>query len=80
MRPTDEQLDNHIPSYFLVACTRLYKPLCRLVSWSVAVHKARNLWRLVLFSLDIIYLHNKLFQTKRRCLKALVLDAVSCNF
>ena len=35
MQPTDEQLDNHIPSYFLVACTRLYKPLCQLVSWSV---------------------------------------------
>ena len=35
MRPTDEQLDNHIPSYFLVACTRLYKLLCQLVRWSV---------------------------------------------
>ena len=53
------------PSFFLVACTRLYKPLCRSVSPSVgrsvrrlvrpsvrrsiAVHKARNLWRSALF-------------------------------
>ena len=44
-------------SLFLVECMRLYKPLCRLVppsvgwlvGWSVAVHKARDLWRLALF-------------------------------
>ena len=69
MRPTDEQLDNHIPSYFLVACTRLYKPLCRLVSWSVgrfvrwsvgpsvrrsvAAHGTRDLWRSALLVLQL---------------------------
>ena len=42
---------------FLVACTRLYKPLCRSVrpsvGPSVAVHKARDLWRSALFWLEI---------------------------
>ena len=33
----------------LVACTRLYKPLCRSVGPSVAVHEARDLWRSALF-------------------------------
>ena len=45
---------------FLVACTRLYKPLCWLVGWlvgrSVAVHDARNLWRSTLFFLCKSYI------------------------
>ena len=34
---------------FLVAYTRLYKPLCWSVGPSVAVHEACDLWRLALF-------------------------------
>ena len=35
---------------FLVACTRLYKPLCPSVRRSVAVHDARDLWRSALLT------------------------------
>ena len=31
-----------LPSYFLVACTRLYKPLCWLVGWSVGLSVGRS--------------------------------------
>ena len=44
---------------FLVACTRLYKPLCQSVGPSVAVHEARDLWQSALSCLGKIHVHWK---------------------
>ena len=66
-------LDEEV-SYFLVACTRLYKPLCRSVGpsvrrsvrRSVAVHEARDLSRSALLNSHEIEIIIKIAKERRR--------------